>query len=152
MPRGNQLFYITHINNIPSILQKGILSHSIIENQEIKYTQIYDKEIISNRKDVRITDNKDLWEYANLYFQPRNAMLYRVVHEQSPEKIAVLAIDKNVTQLPGVFVTNGNAASLLSDIMPMTQQIYYRVINQLKEVFDSVYWTDEDGSKRKIMA
>jgi len=152
MPRGNQLFYITHIDNIPSILQKGILSHSIIENQEVKYTQIYDKGIISNRKDKKTPNNKSLWEYANIYFHPRNPMLYRVVHEQPPEKIAVLAIDRNVTWLPGVFIANGNAASLLSDIMPMTQQNYYRVINQLKKVFDSAYWTDEDGSKRKIMA
>lgn len=152
MPRGSQLFYITHIDNIPSILQKGILSHSIIENQEVKYTQIYDKGIISNRKDKKTPNNKSLWEYANIYFHPRNPMLYRVVHEQPPEKIAILAIDKDVTQLPGVFITNGNAASLLSDIMPMTQQNYYRVINQLKKVFDSTYWTDEDGSKRKIMA
>ena len=151
MLTGKQLFYITHINNLPSILQKGILSHSIIEKQKINCTQVYDKEIVSKRKDIRIMDNKGLWEYANLYFQPRNPMLYRVVHEQFAEKIAVLAVDWNVVKLPGVFIANGNAASLESDIIRSGQD-YWKIFNQLKNIFNSEFWMDEDGSKRKVMA
>ena len=35
------LFYITHIDNIPSILRKGILSHERMLNENIPYTPIY---------------------------------------------------------------------------------------------------------------
>jgi len=50
MLTGKQLFYITHINNLPSVLQQGILSHNIIEQQKINFTKIYDEEIVSKRK------------------------------------------------------------------------------------------------------
>lgn len=151
MLTGKQLFYITHINNLPSILQQGILSHNIIEKQKINFTKIYDEEIVSKRKDIRITNNKSLWEYANLYFQSRNPMLYRVVHEQSAEKIAVLAVDWHVVKLPGVFITNGNAANFETDIITSGQD-YWKIFTQLKNVFNSEFWNAEDGSKRKVMA
>lgn len=151
MLTGKQLFYITHINNLPSILQQGILSHNIIEQQKINFTKIYDEEIVSKRKDRRITNNKSLWEYANLYFQSRNPMLYRVVHEQSAEKIAVLAVDWHVVKLPGVFITNGNAANFETDIITSGQD-YWKIFTQLKNIFNSEFWNAEDGSKRKVMA
>ncbi|NET55300.1 MAG: DUF4433 domain-containing protein [Symploca sp. SIO2E6] len=34
------LYYITHIDNIPSILARGILSHSEIEREEIELENI----------------------------------------------------------------------------------------------------------------
>lgn len=151
MLTGKQLFYITHINNLPSILQQGILSHNIIEKQKINFTKIYDEEIVSKRKDIRITNSKSLWEYANLYFQSRNPMLYRVVHEQSAEKIAVLAVDWHVVKLPGVFITNGNAANFETDIITSGQD-YWKIFTQLKNIFNSEFWNAEDGSKRKVMA
>ncbi len=162
MPQSvKKLYYITHIDNISSILKLGILSHNIIDKKNIsilsflskhkvKHTTIYDKGIMLNRKNRKTPDNKSLWEYANLYFQVRNPMLYRVVCEQSAENIAVLAIDFEVIKLPGVFVSIGNAASMASDILPAKE--YWVVINQLKEVLNCEWWKDEDGSKRKIMA
>jgi hypothetical protein len=128
----------------------GILSHSIIEKQNINYTPIYDQQIISNRKNRKTPDNKSLWEYANLYFQSRNPMLYRVVCEQSAKNLAVLAVDSIVMKSQSAFVSIGNAASMLSDIVPAKD--YGKVINKLKDVLNSEYWKDEDGSKRKIMA
>jgi len=161
MPQSvKKLYYITHIDNISSILKLGILSHNIIDKKNIsifsflkhkvKYTTIYDKGIMLNRKNRKTPDNKSLWEYANLYFQVRNPMLYRVVCEQSAENIAVLAIDFEIIKLPGVFVSIGNAASMASDILPAKE--YWMVIKQLKDVLNCEWWKDEDGSKRKIMA
>ena len=45
------LYYITHVENLPSILRHGILSHGQIESQGIPYTRIYDADIVSKRKD-----------------------------------------------------------------------------------------------------
>ena len=44
-----ELYYITHKDNLNSILRYGILSHSEIEKRQIKFTPIYDEAIVSNR-------------------------------------------------------------------------------------------------------
>ncbi|MEW6202451.1 MAG: DarT ssDNA thymidine ADP-ribosyltransferase family protein [bacterium] len=148
--RIKQLYYITHIDNISSILRRGILSHKTIVEQNIDYTHIYDTQIVSNRKDRLTPDKKSLWEYANLYFQARNPMLYRVVCEQSADNLAVLGVDLDVKDLAGAFVTSGNAASISSEIILAKE--YWKVIKELEKVFGCEYWKDEDHSKRKIMA
>ena len=75
------LFYITHINNIESIIRYGILSHALVEKRNVQFTPIYDAQIVSNRRTKKVPSGESLWDYANLYFQPRNPMLYRVIHE-----------------------------------------------------------------------
>ena len=65
------LYYITHINNLPSIIERGILSHRKVEDLNVSYTPIYDTEIVSQRKGKATSERDSLWEYANLYFQPR---------------------------------------------------------------------------------
>ena len=156
----NKLYYITHIDNIPSILKLGILSHRLIEEskvkifsffkKKVKYTSIYNEEIISLRKNRKTADNRSLWQYANLYFQPRNPMLYRVVCEQSAENLAVLGIDIKIVKLDGVFVSIGNAACMESDLLTVSES--KQAIRQLKDILNCDWWKDEDGSKRKIMA
>ncbi|MBM3335523.1 DUF4433 domain-containing protein, partial [Candidatus Sumerlaeota bacterium] len=75
----NDLYYLTHIGNIPSILNYGILSHERVEAEGIPYKPIYDAQIVATRRSRKTPDGRSLWSFANLYFQPRNAMLYRVV-------------------------------------------------------------------------
>jgi ssDNA thymidine ADP-ribosyltransferase, DarT len=45
------LYYITHIDNVISILQRGILSHRRIAQGDINFTPIDDSAIISNRQE-----------------------------------------------------------------------------------------------------
>ncbi|TET68609.1 MAG: DUF4433 domain-containing protein, partial [Candidatus Zixiibacteriota bacterium] len=67
--RLNQLYYITHIDNVRSILKWGILSHERVEKHDVEYTRIYDKEIVQKRQSVQAPDGRSLWSFANLYFQ-----------------------------------------------------------------------------------
>jgi hypothetical protein len=66
------LYYITHIDNIQSIVRRGILSHSLVESLEqsegLKFTKVYNEGIVNNRRNRNTPDDKSLWEYANLYF------------------------------------------------------------------------------------
>ena len=74
MPRKadiRSLYYITHVENLPSILQHGILSHGQIESRGITFTPIYDADIVSKRKDKTTPDRKSLWEYAFPVIKPR---------------------------------------------------------------------------------
>ena len=144
------LFYITHIENVPSILKNGILSHGLVEAQKIPFTPIYDAEIVSNRKGKMTPDRKSLWEYANLYFQPRNPMMYRVVHEKSKRDLAVIGVKPSVLQLPRVIVSDGNAANNPTQFFTAGDGI--RAIEAQWKVIQSEWWNELDGSKRKIMA
>ena len=147
---ANQLFYITHIDNLNSILKLGIYSHQKIENEKIPFTRIYDAGIVSNRRNRRTPNDKSLWEYANVYFQARNPMLYRVLCEKDPNEIAVIGVDRSVLNTPGGLVSIGNAASFDSDILPVKESV--KAMSSVKRYLNSEYWNDVDGSKRKIMA
>ena len=147
--RIRELYYITHIDNIPSMLKRGILSHRRMETEGIKYTPIYDKQIVSKRLEIKAPDGRDLWSFTNLFFNARNAMLYRVLCEKPVDDIAVLGIDsRRAMNRLGIFVTTGNAASALSEIVRPSQRVISRIIKET----DKEWWKEADGSKRKIMA
>ncbi|MBI4648007.1 MAG: DUF4433 domain-containing protein [Bacteroidia bacterium] len=150
MEKIKQLFYITHIDNIASILKYGILSHSQIEESKIPFTKIYDSQIVLSRQNRHTPDTKSLWEYANLYLQARNPMLYRVLCEKDASEIAVIGIDRSVMTIPCSFFSAGNAASNLSAIIPIRDS--GNAFKEVKNSIDRQWWKEEDGSKRKIMA
>ena len=155
MARGGKakiksLFYITHIENVPSILANGILSHGRVEAEKVPFTPIYDSGIVSNRKNKQTPDQISLWEYANLYFQPRNPMMYRVVHERAARDLAVIGVNPGVLQMPHVLVTDGNAANNPTRFFDAADGL--RIIEAQWPVIQAEYWKDVDGSKRKIMA
>lgn len=145
-----ELYYITHIDNLPSILARGVYSHEKIEAEEVHSTTIYDPDIDNRRNQITAPDKRSLWSYANLYFQPRNAMMYRVVHEKDAKNLAVVGVNKKVLNEQGVFITDGNAAH-------ETTQFHYpakglEVLRQQWSIIQNDWWNRDDGSKRKIMA
>ena len=144
------LYYITHINHVTSILEKGILSHSQVEKNQIEHQTIYNSAIIDRRQNRKVKD-KSLWEYANLYFQPRNAMLYSLVcKENNRHNLAVICIKKKLLEREDIFISMGNPASLESEILPIQESKL--LFPQLREQIDKDWWNKDDGSKRKIMA
>lgn len=143
------LYYITHIDNLPSILERGILSHERIEEEGLRPAHIYNTDIVNRRRDKNTPDRKSLWSYANLYFQPRNPMMYRVVHEKGAKDLAVISVTKKILQAPGVFISDGNAAN-------DPTQFYFpsdglKMLGQQWKIIQNEWWNNLDGSKRKIM-
>lgn len=145
-----ELYYITHINNVPSILRRGVLSHELIEKENVPFTPIYDAEIVSRRHDIKTPDGRTLWSFANLYFQPRNPMLFRVLLSTDKTDVVVLGVQMSILNKPDIFISTGNAAHSLSDILPAREG--KKAIPQIRKDIDKEYWTQEVGSKRKIMA
>jgi len=145
------LYYITHVNNVPSILGNGILSHERVIKDKIPYTPIYNKDIVANREGIQAPDGNSLWRFANLYFQPRNPMLYRVLCEKPPREIAIISVRHEILDRLDIFISNGNAAHLQSERLPSGEG--RKIIPQIvKDTLMVDYWNEEDGSKRKIMA
>jgi len=149
--RVTGLFYITHIDNIPSLLEKGILSHEQIVSRNIQFTPIYDEGIVSNRRDIHTPDGRTLWNFTNLYFQARNPMLYRVLHEKPENEIAVISVQPNVLGRPDIYVSTGNAAHSSSNILN-TSEMKKALRQIIRDTVGVEWWNDLDGSKRKIMA
>ncbi len=144
------LYYITHIDNLPSILEKGILSHERIEDDQVQSAHIYNTEVVNIRKEKNTPDQKSLWSYANLYFQPRNPMMYRVVHEKGVRDLAVLEVSEKILQTSGVFITDGNAANAPTQFYPLIDGL--KQLRRQRKILQNEWWNNSDGSKRKIMA
>ena len=146
------LYYITHVDNLASILKKGILCHRLIEENKIPHRAIYDKEVINRRRDKTTPDGKSFWDFANLFFQPRNAMLYRVVFFSgvNVEDIIIIEIKASILRRRDIFVTTGNAASYGTQKFPIKKGS--QIIKNIREEVDREWWAIEDGSKRKLMA
>lgn len=115
--RVKSLYYITHIDNLASILRHGIPSHRQVDAQNIVFTPIYNAEIVAHRAQRQTPDNKSLWEYANVYFQPRNPMLYKVLSETDKKNVVILGVKPQVLETKGAFIALGNAAHSLSPIV-----------------------------------
>ncbi|MEW6481532.1 MAG: DarT ssDNA thymidine ADP-ribosyltransferase family protein [bacterium] len=147
------LYYITHIDNLHSILEKGILSHRQIEQQKIPFTCIYDAEIVDVRREKEVSKGLTLWDFANLYFQPRNAMLYRVVVFSSginTKDIIIIGLKSSILKRKDIFVTTGNAVS--SETEFFSSENAQKYIKNIREKTDKEWWARADGSKRELMA
>lgn len=103
----NELHYITAIANVLSILQHGILSHTLAA--QLDHDSVAMPEIQERRKNKRIPGARTLHQYANVYFDAHNAMLSKC--RQRNDEICVLRVNAAVLDLPGVIVTDRNAAS-----------------------------------------
>lgn len=145
------LHYITHRDNIKSILSFGILSHNQRETLGLPFTPVYNEHVVSRRRDIETPEGRSLWGYANLYLQPRNAMLFTVVRSRPVDEIAVLTVRRAANYYArGAFITDGNAASGATEIFPTRQR--QTVFAKLHAVDGREYWSEEDGSKRTMMA
>ena len=152
------LYYITHIDNIPGILAGGIYSHNYIEAHNIAHTKIYDGEIITRRKNKKLPNGDYLSDYVNLYFQPTNPMLYRVLIEkggllEGAKQIVIVEVSKGALEIPGAFFSDANAATSVSNFYEYTHENIEKlsdiVLNKDHKV---AYWPDIQDGKSKIMA
>jgi hypothetical protein len=145
-PDIKSLYYITHVENLPSILEHGVLSHQQVSELSVSSKSIYDQEIVSRRREKKTPDQETLWKYANFYFQPRNPMMYRV----KTSDIAVIAIRPEILRHPGVFIADGNAASEPTRFYALDDGL--KILADQWTTIQNDWWNDHDGSKRRIMA
>lgn len=111
-----ELHYITAIANVPSILQHGILSHTLAG--QLAHHSVAMQEIQERRQNKQIPGARLLHEYANLYLDAHNAMLSRCRARNN--EICVLRIDPSALDSEGVIVTDRNAASGYAGFWPVS--------------------------------
>ncbi len=109
-----ELHYITPIDNMPSIIQRGILSHN--RAKHVQHQSIAMSEIQNRRKNVNVPGGRRLHDYVNLYICARNPMMFK--RRDQYEKLCVLKISPDVVDLPGVVITDGNASGYYALFRP----------------------------------
>lgn len=97
--------HMTHIDNLSSILKYGLLPH----NNKYKKVDISNQEVNSRRNKIEPIYGRNLHDYVPLYFNIRNAMLYRN-QKMFDDNIIILIFHRDLLFLENSIFTNGNAA------------------------------------------
>jgi hypothetical protein len=134
-----ELHFITYIENVPSILKRGILSHN--KSRNINFHDISESGVQERRAKKKIPGtNKSLHDYANLYFDAHNPMLS--ARRSKNDEICVLRIKNIVLNIDGVIITDKNAA----------RECWFKTVDEglpllNKDEIYATFWTDNNPIK-----
>lgn len=136
------LWHMTHINNISSTLEYGILSHSSA-NRQLNPVDISNQEVQRWRSQPDPIYKRKLHDYAPTYISIRNPMLY--VKKDINSQLCIIEICPSLLTSKNYLFTDGNAAS--------RDTKFYNSLSQLNylpwDVLNSEYWNDFTDGKRK---
>jgi hypothetical protein len=132
------LSFITHASNLPSILEHGILSHS--RAADIEHRSVAMEEIQERRSAIQVPNGLRLHDYANLYINPRNPMMYKVALGYGHRDLLVLKISPTILDLTGTVVCDMNAARSM---------VRFGTVNEMVPLLDggrifARYWAHSD--------
>ncbi len=102
-----ELYFITSISNVPSIMQYGVVSNRL--SKKLVHKSIAIQAIQARRKNKQIPNAGKLHDYANLYFDAHNPMLS--ARRNLNNEICILRIDSTILDLPNIIIADQNAAS-----------------------------------------
>ena len=127
-----------------SVLEHGILSHS--EAGPLQPVSVAKQDVQDLRSDKTVPNGRNLHDYANLYFNGRNVMMFRTKQSHGVDGICLLRVDVTVLDLPGTVVTDCNAASGYAKFSEPTTGL--RGINRA-ELF-SLYWNNHQHDSQNL--
>lgn len=150
-------FRITHIDNIPHIINYGLVKKNSQYRNE-NFVNIGDQQIIQLREDKDIKGYK-ISDYIPFYLGPRSPMLYVVQHgyngvpQIEPEKIVycVIKLDDLVRNNIDCIFTDGHALSELTTFYKKDDLMRIDDIVSYEDVY-STQWNSEidiDLKRRK---
>ena len=139
----SELHFICPIPNIVSVLEHGILSHS--KAGPLQPVSVANQDVQNLRSDVKVPNGRDLHDYANLYFNGRNPMMYRITKTHGVDRICLLRVDVAMLDLPGTVITDCNAASNYVRFSEPTTGLS-RID---KDELFSTYWTHPDQAQEQ---
>lgn len=138
-PRVTELHCIMPIANLASVSAHGVLSYE--RAARLQHASVAMQPVQDRRDQKRVPQGLRLHQYANLYFNARNPMLYKRLGEAA--SICVLRISLDVLKIPGAVITDSNAASDYARFLHPSQ---WKLVN-----FDDVLaqnWTHLDDPRR----
>ncbi len=116
------------IENIPSVLKYGILSHNQIGEKKLQNSSVAMREIQERRDNICIPNGMRLHNYANLYFDARNPMMFKLKSNNRHHEICVLEIDQAILQETNVIISDRNASSAYTKFSESIENIAFEKI------------------------
>ncbi|HBB01206.1 MAG TPA: hypothetical protein DCZ19_09085 [Porphyromonadaceae bacterium] len=118
-------YRITHINNLPLLLQNGIVNKHH-PNASKHFMEIGNPEIIDVRraKPVRISNYGIIGDYVPFYFTPKSIMLFNIItgyhHPIVPKRnkneiLVIRCLIEVLANLPKWFFTDGQGNDMISN-------------------------------------
>lgn len=156
------LYRMTHINNIPHILEYGI-THWASPNANPKYVPIGNNIIIARRNNTikyTIKGNEiTLGDYIPFYFYARMPMLYNIQHGYGVKKVDADDIVYLIVDIYDI-INDPNRNYIFSDAHAISQiaSFYEKdMINQLDDILDidaiqCKTWADDYVKKERKQA
>lgn len=105
-----ELYYISHIKNINSILNHGLLCKNLVRKYELKYRDL-SLTTCQERRRIKNLGNLSLHYYVPLYFAHLNPMTYLRLRDTHKEDLCFICVSNEVLSLPDVYYSDGNAAA-----------------------------------------
>lgn len=138
------LYNINHLKNLENIFVYGLLSRNELKKSNCLNNEDISNSSVQSRRAKKRVDKEGhtLHDYANLYFDARNPMMYYEVCHVDINCLCVICVDKKVLDLKNTLVTDSNASKDMAMIMSPEEGV--DLIN-----FDKVkmrYWNHEDPS------
>lgn len=108
--RIRYLYHMTHRSNLQSILQRGLLSHNAAHRNGYVRHDIADSDVVQRRSWKRDTIyHRSINDYAPLYFNPKNPMLYK--RREVQDELVILGFDPVLLFDQEAIFCDGNAAA-----------------------------------------
>ncbi len=137
------LYHMTHIRNLGSILEHGLMSHNAAHTKGLVAHDISEP-TVNGRRAYRFPDAAhSVHDYAPLYFNPLNPMQY--CRKGLGDDLVLLAYSPSILAHDGVYVSDGNAAS------SMTTFYHGKDVDMLN--FNAIFtrfWNDITDGKRIV--
>ncbi len=129
-PRVTEFQCIMPMDNVPSVLEHGILSYE--RAAKLAHHSVAMQPVQDKRDQKHVPGGLRLHQYANLYFHARNPMLFKRLDEVG--RLCVLRVSINVLRIDGAVITDQNAAS---DYVRFLHPSQWRLL-----AFDDIYAMD----------
>lgn len=104
-----ELHNIMPIANLASVLKHGILSNQEVARLKLEHCSVARQDIQDERDKKQVPQGLMLHQYANLYFNARNPMMFK--RKNDAENLCVLRVSKDVLNIKDVVLSDQNAAS-----------------------------------------
>ena len=114
---GKLLYHLTRIDNIPSILEKGLQPRANLDAGDFKDTA--DPDIIEERKAYK----DDLSEYVPFHFFVKNPYDGAVCKKEGSENMAIIAISRPGDCSDGYYIVPNHPLSGDPDLLPYQEGI-----------------------------
>lgn len=120
-------------------MRRNLYKNTLIK-LKIEHVDLSNPSVQKRRDLIKVPNHRPLHDYANLYFDARNPMLYYLIRNTNVDNLCVLCINKQVLDLPNTVITDRNAACSLAIF-----ETPKNALNLLNfDIIFARYWNDDN--------